>query len=308
MQEEEKYDGFKFALAALTALGTITYVVYNYFQNTSVDDTVYSFTLTLIPVLIISFILFIVYVLIKGFSMEVQKHSQKKNVENLASIFYFIALLITIIAFILFFSSFLLAILNFKYSNYLFAIIATILTLSVAIFYRKFIQQQNTSPFWITYVLSIGIILYIIFVWLILLSPASYFIQGHVTDDIKSIYYKNDEPIPISIEVTGPKTELIINLYQINSEYKLTPIDSLKLGSKHNLDKKVNGTNSILIGNAFDSGEYNVFINTTNPNITTGYYELVYSRFIYNYGKSFYLLNASYGNGNHENQNIIPSS
>ncbi len=291
MQEEKKSDGFKFALTALTALGTIIYVVYNYFQNTSVDDTVYAFTLTTIPVLIISLILFIVYVLIKGFSMEVQNPSQKKNVENLASEFYLIALWITILAFLLFFSVFLQAILNF--SGYFFAFIAILISLSGYAFYRKYIQPQDSvrKTVWKTVVYII--FLSIIFAWFIVFLPVSYFIHGHVTDDMKSIYYKNNVPIPISIEVTGPNTELQINLYQINSEYKLTLIDSLKLGPKHILDKKVNGTNSILVGNAFDSGKYNVFINTTNPNITVGYYELVYSRFNYDYGKSFYLLNAS---------------
>jgi hypothetical protein len=287
MQEEEKSDGFKFALTALTALGTIIYIIYNYFQNTSVDDTVYTFTLTIIPVLIVSIILFIVYVLIKGFSMEMQNPWQKKNMEKLASKFYLIALWITILAFILFFSVFLQAILNF--SGYFFAFIAILISLSGYAFYRKYIERQNSFQ---KTVVSI-IFLSIIFAWFIVFLPVSYFIHGHVTDDMKSIYYKNNVPIPISIEVTGPNTELQINLYQINSEYKLTLIDSLKFGPKHVLDKKVNGTNSILVGNAFDSGKYNVFINTTNPSITVGYYELVYSRFNYDYGKSFYLLNAS---------------
>ncbi len=292
MQEEEK-SGFKFALTALTALGTIIYVIYNFFQNTSVDDTVYTFTLTIIPVLVLSIILFIVYVLIKGFSLEVQGTS-KKNMEKWASEFYLIAFWITILAFILYFSVFLQAIL--KFSGYFFAFIAILISLSGYAFHKKYIQPKDS--FWKT-VVSI-IFLFIIFAWFIVFLPVSHFIHGHVTDDMKSIYYKNNVPIPISIEATGPNLELQINLYKINSEYKLTLIDSLKLGPKHILDKNVNGTNSILVGNAFDSGKYNVFINTANPNITVGYYELVYSRFSYDYGKSFYLLNASEAKYNKE--------
>jgi hypothetical protein len=107
---------------------------------------------------------------------------------------------------------------------------------------------------------------------------------------MNSIYNKNDEQIPVYIEVTGRNDNASIKLYQLNF---MNPIATLELETEYNSSKNLNRENSTLIGNAFYSGKYYVFINTTE--LREGYYELVYTRSIdnYKYGKSFYLLNAS---------------
>ncbi len=136
----------------------------------------------------------------------------------------------------------------------------------------------------------IFITLILLSVWMILYIPMFGYIQGRVTIDMNSIYHKNDEQIPVYIEVTGRNYNASIELYQLNFT---NPIATLELGTEYNSSKNLNRENSTLIGNAFYSGKYYVFINTTE--LREGYYELVYTRQIdrIKYGKSFYLLNAS---------------
>ena len=96
----------------------------------------------------------------------------------------------------------------------------------------------------------------------------------------------------VSIGVTGRNSESTIYLNNI-SENKLNEIDKITLGPEHK-DENITGNNKVLVGNAYDFGKYYLFIDTNNPNMTVGYYELVYSRPLdgYKYGKSF-LTNAS---------------
>ena len=119
------------------------------------------------------------------------------------------------------------------------------------------------------------------------------YMNGQVTIDVAGNNYKNGNPIIVSIGVTGRNSESIIYLNKI-SENKLNPIDQITLGPGHK-DEKFYGNNKVLVGNAYDFGKYYLFIDTNNPNMTAGYYELVFSRQIdgYMYGKSFYLTNAS---------------
>lgn len=102
-------------------------------------------------------------------------------------------------------------------------------------------------------------------------------LQGHNTIIMENVYYKNDIQIPITIQITGPKTDLSINLSKEDSDLKLIQVDTLQtLNPDHNPDKITLGVHSILTGNALNDGGYNIFINTTN--LTTGYYELTCSR------------------------------
>ncbi len=102
-------------------------------------------------------------------------------------------------------------------------------------------------------------------------------LQGHNTIIMENVYYKNDIQIPITIQMTGPKTDLSINLSKEDSDLKLIQVDILQtLNPDHNPDEITSSVHSILTGNALNDGGYNIFINTTN--LTTGYYELTCSR------------------------------
>ncbi len=140
----------------------------------------------------------------------------------------------------------------------------------------------------------IFIIMLIVFViaWAVTYTSMLNYMNGQVTIDLAGNNYKKS-PIIVSIGVTGRNSESTIYLNNI-SENKLNQIDKITLGPGHK-DENISGINKVLVGNAYDFGKYYLFIDTNNPNMTVGYYELVYSRPIdgYKYGKSFYLTNAS---------------
>lgn len=117
-------------------------------------------------------------------------------------------------------------------------------------------------------------------------SQVTYFMQGHATIDMDSIYNNNGAPIPVTIIATGPKTNLTMVLY--NSSDKLNPLESITLGAVHS-ERVTSG--KFLSGNTFDNGRYNIFINRTS--LDTGYYELVGFRYMSPFGKGFYLINES---------------
>lgn len=100
MKNVEKKDGFKFAVTALTAIGTLSYLIYNYFQNTAVDFNLYLLGLSMVTLGIMSSFLLVVYVLIKGFSMEVQDSNQRNKYELIASAMYRSTFWLTLMLFI----------------------------------------------------------------------------------------------------------------------------------------------------------------------------------------------------------------
>jgi hypothetical protein len=51
MNESEKTDGFKFALTALTAIGTLLYGAYSYFQKTAIEIKYYV-PLQVVPIIV----------------------------------------------------------------------------------------------------------------------------------------------------------------------------------------------------------------------------------------------------------------
>jgi hypothetical protein len=368
--EIEKTDGFKFALTALTAIGTLLYATYTYFQKTAIDVKYYAPIIGLISVSLILFMFLVFYILIKGYSLELYRTKDselKKRNEEWASSIYLLAFLIFVmllsnvillfafnsfgmlnnnIYYILSFVSILISFrfgwpyleykkdkqdiekLNMIWNHYiniqkilnnhiinslgrktkqklkkLYLIVKSTLgeknqqkLKKFNSIFRSSIQNdsgkeisQNILKLYFGFVLlGAALLVWLIIFVLIITSPLV-----HITFDMQSVYYKNDEQIPIQIKVTGPIYDSQLKLYKENSENNLTLIDQLTLKPEHNSDRKISGEQSILGGNAFELGTYYFFINTTNRNMTVGYYELIYSFSKYEYGKSFYLLNKS---------------
>ena len=286
--------GFRFAVTLLVALGTVLYTVYIYFQNKPVDIYWYSLVCGLIPVALILVFGLLFYILIKGYSMEVQESKQKESLAKWASRIYLIVLLIFTMLLVFILSVFVLVYLDVK-TEITTSIIAigfiSFILFFVFIFFLPIFRKNRRKR---------GIIIFMIFLAVILLWPAIFSpvlyspLQGHVTVDMGGIYYKNDAPIHVLIHVTGPNTGLSIQLFQENSNHNLSLNDSITLSPERNQSKTVSGENSTLVGNALDYGTYNVFINTTN--LSAGYYELVCKRQKYEktYGaRGFYLVNSS---------------
>ena len=100
--------------------------------------------------------------------------------------------------------------------------------------------------------------------------------------------------LPVKIKVTGPNSELFLNLTNEDLKHNLVGVDSIQLIPEHNSRGLIEGQN--LMGNALGFGEYNVFINTSN--LTEGYYELACECPTFNKHavKGFYLFDSNDSN------------
>lgn len=285
--KDEKSDGFKFAVTLIVALGTILYNLYNYFENNPIQAD-NSFLVNSIIVSFFGIIFLIFYILIKGLSMELKSYKNVKILENLASEIYLITLLFSIISVTGMTSIYIFdriintLIINNIIPNILRPIVFSdifvyflIFTIILSIFY--FIYKLNEDFFDYPLKKAIAISIIIVIFASIVVPFITEKLNGHITINMDNMYNTSDKRIPVSIEITGPNTGLLINLSTINSEYNLNKIDSIKLMIEHNSSRISFG--EYLMGNTLEYGKYNIFIDPTN--LTEGYYELSASSLYY---------------------------
>jgi MFS family permease len=227
--QSNKTGGLSFAVTLLGVLGSISYAVYKYFQNNPVSPYWYWLVCGLIPVALILVLCLLFYILIKGFSMEVQDSEHRKYLEKGASLIYqgtflIFTMLLVLIVFVFFFTYLKIGIVG----------VVSVFTVSISILVGALLVlprlKKNPQRICIilVYMLFVGGLL-----WLPLHSAVLlyYPLQGRVTADMESIYYKNDVPIPVLIQVTGPNPDLSIKLQNSTKVYNLT------LKPEHNLSK-----------------------------------------------------------------------
>lgn len=292
--------GLSFAVTLLAALGTIIWVTYNYLQTTPIDPFWYRSVCVLIPVAVIFGGGLIFYILIKGYAMEVQ---DSKFLEKLAKYIYMVVFSISIMLLVFIFGIWLLEYVLKTENPVIEILVSLIIPVTVGTFFllpllRRKRKETILNVFGIilnVFGIMIFVLIALMILWGYLSTPVLYSpLQGHVTVDMESIYYKNDAPIPVLIHITGPNTNLSINLLKEDSGHNLSEIDKIKyLEPEPNLHNTV-GENSTLVGNALSYGTYNVFINTADLGV--GYYELRCERQGYEktYGvHGFYLVNSS---------------
>ena len=292
---EEETNGFKFAIILLAAFGSTIYGTYDYFQKSTEDFDDYSLISGIIATLILLSLFLIVYVLIKGISMEIQDESLKNSLDNFASDLYLISFFAALIILILIISSFFFA--NTIYGFSITPIITTLIMLIILYLGRRYIEERLKRA---THFKRIGLLEGVLSMLIIFVACLSLWIplfdlvtdsplQGHVAVEMESFYYKNDSLIPVFIQVTGPDSGLNIFLYKEDMGDLIGPKGQIHLEPKHNSSEITFGLNSVLFGNALENGRYGIFIKTSN--LTEGYYEFVCETRYFNKAsiKSFYL-------------------
>lgn len=273
---DEKTDGFKFAITLLATIGTILYGSYNYFQIMPVEFYNYALVAGIIAVLMVLSLFLIFYILIKGFSMEIQDAKLKNAFEKYASYVYLLSFFTSMMTFIFIVGSFALLPIT-EYALYIMLLIIIVLFICIIYLSRGYVKKRFKSghfPFLISLVFIcfiVGLILWAVLYPVVSDSP----LQGHITVEMENVYYKNGSIIPISIQVTGLDTGVNIFLYNEDMGSIIGPIDDIHLKSKHNLTDIAIGLDSTLIGNKMDNGRYSIFIKTDN--LTEGYYKLLIS-------------------------------
>ncbi len=114
---------------------------------------------------------------------------------------------------------------------------------------------------------------------------------------MKSVNYKNDSEIPVTIQVTGPDSGIKLKLIKYPSGV-LYEVANISLVRPDFIDsnKEIFVYNDYFTANSRDVGEYKIFINSTK--MTPGYYELWSVRPYYEQTtvkEGFYLVNGSSG-------------
>jgi len=98
-QQLNEKEGFKFAVTLLAIFGYLFYNIYNYFQNEVVSVFIFFTINLLICNITIIIIALIFYILIKGFSFEVQGSVKKQKLNKIASKIYLFIFLVFILLF-----------------------------------------------------------------------------------------------------------------------------------------------------------------------------------------------------------------
>jgi len=289
--QSNETDGFRFAVTLLAALGTVIYSVYVYLQTTPIDPNWYAIICGFISVALILVGGFLLYILIKGYSLEVQNLTQKDYLPKLASSIYLLSFLMFIMLLAYLLCIFAVIILKIEITE-LISIAIILITMAAGIVFTFPLLRKNRIlivPFVFCVFIYCGIFLLTVYPSVVDLPP----LQGHITVDMESIHHKNGAPIPVMIHITGPNTGLSIFLLKEESDHSLSRIEQIWLKPEGYSDKTESG--KFLVGNTLDYGTYNVFINTAD--LSAGYYELRCERQVYEkktYGASgFYLVNSS---------------
>jgi hypothetical protein len=87
-QTKNETGGLSFAVTLLAALGTILYASYTYLQTLSVDSLWYFFICGFFSIAVVLAFGLLLYILIKGYSIEVANHERKRWLNKRASIIY----------------------------------------------------------------------------------------------------------------------------------------------------------------------------------------------------------------------------
>ena len=96
-QQSNKAEGFKFAVTLLVIFGYVFYYIYNYFQNEIVSLFLFLTIAILFSAITLLIIGLILYILIKGYSLELRGSVRKQNFNEIASMIYSFIFLIFII-------------------------------------------------------------------------------------------------------------------------------------------------------------------------------------------------------------------
>lgn len=139
----EDDDGFNFAVTAITALIAFLSVIYYYFQNNAVADDLYGYVSLIVPIITISIIFFIAFIILLGISIKVE--DAKSKFKTLASILYFSAFSMFVMI-LLYLSSFIFLLKNLDKIYIIIPFIFDIFLILLMVIFSKYLKKKFT-PF-----------------------------------------------------------------------------------------------------------------------------------------------------------------
>ena len=325
--------GLQVTIALLPALISAVYFAYKYIQMNAISSSylpVYDVGVYLIYALGIFIFSLLFYVLLSGYSTEVPDDDGQVQLNAGASAIYkfgfsapflvFLAILLTtlvpfinsifradIVFFIVFFIFIIFAygrdFINSKFKHPK----ISLLIVSICILLYQIFEIYKYAPISLLLILSLCLIIankiflyryqnavVMLVIALVFLSLSMAFVpfpHGHVTINMGSTHYMSGEQILVLVEVTGPDTGLSVNLSNITNDNNLSQRAFIEKLEPY--PNKTIKSNNSLIGYSLSSGEYIVFINTTN--LSPGYYKLGSTRTYKNGASTKYNLSNAKG-------------
>jgi len=271
---------FNFAISLIIACLSVLYKMKNYAESNLLSRYMFMF-LFLITTISTATLLFIgLYIIFKALSLETTDYKIRKNRENFAKKFYltaFSSAFYCVICAFLFTIIFIIIPEDLKSRTdfmlfWVFLVMVFLYSLSqLEIFKQSFIINipHNASKNDIkNYMKNSTKYLYFCFVAVLLVSFVTlpFITSNHIVVALDSVYYKQDQQIPLDIFITGfPPSEVYVNLYHADSE-PFGEIDSIKI------QRSCIYQGAYLYGNYLDRSKFKVFINCSN--LTEGYYML----------------------------------
>jgi len=221
--------------------------------------------------------------------MEIRGESHEKLITVASKIYLINFLILSTFLIIMIFSYILFLFLENK--HYIFATIFFILVMIFVYLNTpeldKILKELNLSGG--KFKISIFIILFVWGFLFIYVEQSSYL--GSIEIDMDKIYYKNNEPIPVLIKLTGPDSHLSVILFKEESNDLISLWEIKNFGQNYVTSDETNYEyNDYVLASSLGNGKYTIYINTAN--LTSGYYQLKCSRQNYK-GSSdsgFYLL------------------
>lgn len=267
----DERDGFKFAVALIIAFSTFGNTIYHYVNNNPVNSYLYVVLNVLFPISLTIFGL-IVYITIKGVSLEISNRKLKEQLEESSSLIY-------ISTFRLFFFYIIVKICDSVFNKYFMPYfdqdgltsIKVIFTLVIFCTLFEILGIDNSKKSF-PHKISVPYIVFVCIVTVLVLSGfviTPYLLTGDVKVRMGDTYCTNDTHIPIYIVNTGYNGNITITLNEARTEDNILTLDSIKLNNK-GLGEVIPG--KYLFANTLSYGEYKVYIETTN--LTQGYYQL----------------------------------
>lgn len=163
MTESKITDGFKFAIISITAIAYFINFILNKIENTAIDPDIYLFFIFAITCSFVSLLYLFLYILIKGFTFELNDTPERIFLQCMASEIYVLAFYITILNVSIYLSTYLIVLTEFKYVIFFNLIVFIILSsayswsksenliLKEANYKKKlkqkFVKEKNIHPF-----------------------------------------------------------------------------------------------------------------------------------------------------------------
>jgi hypothetical protein len=241
------------------------------------------------------------YIFFKAASLETNDPKYRETLQKVASDYYLSAFKVTFILIIGMFTLYICKAIadalstDVATSKSLFILESIFVIILAPVLYVSIAQSEVLKPLNIMQFRDVESFLATGFILSLLIIP--FILSGHFMVGIDSIYYRQNQQIPIDISVTGARTSNIqFDLFRVGSQ---EPIDSIYMGPSNSSNANFNNSNNMSSNNSsnrsssnsstngvlldtgknafmYDKylglGRYKMFINCSN--LTDGYYEI----------------------------------